>query len=156
MRRFKKARAKSDSIGSDLALARVTHIHDDAFARLTLAAQSCFAQSCMCTTRSLRLRSRSARRRRCGVADFEAPAIEAEDCGESSPAVRKALLAHVSLPKVAHVIDTDSAPFIPHGWTIEEHRSLGRLSWSDESASLWIAPGQHARPIKGVLLRNRI
>jgi hypothetical protein len=94
--------------------------------------------------------------RRCGLADFDFPAAESENTDESSPRVRKSLLAHVSLPKINHLIDTEAAPFVPHGWSLEQHRSMGQLLWSDDSAGLWVAAGQRSRPMKGTLLRTRL
>ena len=90
------------------------------------------------------------------MADFDFPAAESEGADEGPPKVRKALLAHVSLPKIDHVIDADAAPFIPHGWSLEEHRRSGQIAWSTESAALWVTAGQRLRPIKGFLLRARL
>jgi hypothetical protein len=89
------------------------------------------------------------------VADFEF-APESESSDESTPTARRSLLAHTALPKLNHLIDTDGAPFVPHAWSIDSHRSAGQLLWSDTAAALWIAPGQDARPIKGSHLRMRL
>jgi hypothetical protein len=90
------------------------------------------------------------------MADFDSSIAEADASDESPIRVRKALLAHVSLPKIDHLIDTECVPFIPHGWSVEEHRGVGRLLWSDASASLWIAAHQRLRPMKGTLLKRHV
>ncbi len=53
-----------------------------------------------------------------------------------------------------HIIDLDTDPFVPEGWTVEEHRKGGQFAWDPEAVALHLSPNrQSGKVIKGKMLR---
>lgn len=55
-----------------------------------------------------------------------------------------------------HIIDCDSQPSVPQGWSIEEHRSVGKFEWSPEKVSLYLSEYQKNSDISGHDLRKEL
>ncbi len=43
---------------------------------------------------------------------------------------------------VKHIIDCDSNPYLPDGWSVEEHQKGGQLEWDPEKIQLWLSKSQ--------------
>lgn len=58
--------------------------------------------------------------------------------------VRRVLLGHAAIMDVEHVIDCDADPFVPDGWSVEEHQKGGALRWDIETQNdaLYLSKGQ--------------
>ena len=37
-----------------------------------------------------------------------------------------------------HIINCDANPFVPEGWTVEEHQKGGQFEWDPKKVQLWI------------------
>lgn len=78
-----------------------------------------------------------------------------------NPTLRREILGvlagtHEVVP-ITHRIDTDAAPYIPDGWTIEEHRGDGILEWDASKVKLYLDDAQmNGKRIEGNLLRKRL
>ncbi|MBU1014925.1 hypothetical protein KKI17_00595 [Patescibacteria group bacterium] len=57
----------------------------------------------------------------------------------------------------AHIIDLDVDPFVPNGWTIEEHIKGGQLEWDPTKLSFYLSEGQqHGGHVQGDKLREEL
>lgn len=57
----------------------------------------------------------------------------------------------------ANHINTDATPFIPKGWTVEQHRKSGQLAWNSEVVKLYLSEKQkRGGKIQGHELRKEI
>ena len=45
-------------------------------------------------------------------------------------------------PSQVHIIDCDTDPFIPDGWSVEDHTKGGQLEWNPEKIQLWLSKSQ--------------
>lgn len=54
----------------------------------------------------------------------------------------------------ATTINCDTDPFIPSGWSIEEHRKGGQFKWNPSSIELFVSEEQQKKYIKGNKLRK--
>ncbi len=60
-------------------------------------------------------------------------------------------------PAGEHLIDLDADPFIPDGWTVEEHWKGGRLAWNPAKVRLNLSGAQKAGGwIQGHELREEL
>jgi len=56
-----------------------------------------------------------------------------------------------------HIIDCDADPFIPEGWSVEEHQKGGQLEWNPEKIQLWLSKSQKdGGTIEGNKLRKEL
>lgn len=56
--------------------------------------------------------------------------------------VREALLGRAEIKVLEHMIDLDSAPFIPDGWSVEEHQKGGVVKWDATKIALHLDESQ--------------
>lgn len=55
-----------------------------------------------------------------------------------------------------HVIDCDTAPFVPQGWRVEEHQKGGQLSWDASKVKLLVKLNEGESYVGGHELRKRL
>jgi len=55
-----------------------------------------------------------------------------------------------------HIIDCDADPFVPDGWSVEEHIKGGQFEWSAEQVELWLSEQQKGGSIVGNELRKLV
>jgi len=56
-----------------------------------------------------------------------------------------------------HTIDCDADPFVPDGWSVEEHQKGGSFQWDASKFELWLANGQkHGKVLQGNKLRKEM
>lgn len=55
-----------------------------------------------------------------------------------------------------HVIDCDTAPFVPLGWLVEEHQKGGQLSWDASKVKLLVKLNEGESYVGGHELRKRL
>jgi hypothetical protein len=56
-----------------------------------------------------------------------------------------------------HIIDLDADPFVPDGFTIEEHTKGGQREWDPAKVSLYLSPNQQdGKSITGDRLRKEL
>ncbi len=48
-----------------------------------------------------------------------------------------------------HIIDCDADPYLPEGWSVEEHTKGGQLEWNPEKVELWVSKHQKSSPVIG-------
>ncbi|HQB76530.1 MAG TPA: hypothetical protein PLI25_03055 [bacterium] len=65
----------------------------------------------------------------------------------------KVLKEQAEIKTIEHLIDCDSAPFIPKGWSLEEHRRNGFLKFDPAKISLYL-PRKQKKGIEGEELRK--
>jgi len=56
--------------------------------------------------------------------------------------------------KEKHIINCDKAPFVPEGWSVEDHQKGGQLLWSPAKVALFLADAQKTGRIGGHDLRK--
>jgi len=62
--------------------------------------------------------------------------------------------AEISYPE--HLIDCDVNPFIPNGWSVEEHKKGGMFKFNPEKISLYLSKKQKKGSIEGNDLRKEL
>jgi len=64
--------------------------------------------------------------------------------GNALADVRRVLLGDASITVVEHVIDCDAQPFVPDGWSVEEHQKGGAYKWDKDAQknALYLSKGQ--------------
>lgn len=71
--------------------------------------------------------------------------------------IRKVLLGHASITVIEHVIDCDANPFVPDGWSVEEHQKGGAFKWNAANVALHLDKGQkNGKYIEGNKLREAL
>ena len=75
--------------------------------------------------------------------------------------VRKAMLGHAEIKPLDHVIDCDSDPFRPDGWTVEEHKEGGQLKFDLNGIGLYLSKRQRSNEhidghVGGIELRKEL
>lgn len=68
--------------------------------------------------------------------------------------VRRVRLGHAAITVVSHVIDCDADPFVPDGWSVEEHQKGGSFQWDASKVELWLANGQKNGEVKATESKN--
>lgn len=64
-------------------------------------------------------------------------------------------LAEINIVK--HIIDCDADPFIPDGWSVEEHKKGEKFEWSFEKVKFYLSKSQQkGEPIEGNKLRKEL
>ena len=56
--------------------------------------------------------------------------------------MKDVLRGHASIVTSNHVVDLDADPFVPDGWSVEEHQRGGSFEWNPEKASLFLTEEQ--------------
>jgi hypothetical protein len=56
-----------------------------------------------------------------------------------------------------HVIDCDTAPFVPSGWSVQHHQKFGMWKWDPSKAELFFADAQqNGQVLKGDTFRKEV
>ena len=75
--------------------------------------------------------------------------------GDTLAQVRKVLLGHASITTFEHMVDLDADPFVPDGWSVEEHQKGGQFKWNPAAVKLYLSePQKRGRTIEGNKLRS--
>ncbi len=71
--------------------------------------------------------------------------------------VRSVLRGHAIINVIEHVIDCDAKPFLPVGWTVEEHQKGGQWKFDSEQVRFFLSNGQKgSKVIEGNKLRKEL
>lgn len=71
--------------------------------------------------------------------------------------VREALLGRAEIKQMEHIVDLDSAPYIPDGWSVEEHQKGGVMKWDVTKVMLYLDDDQkNYGVIEGDKLRKKL
>ncbi len=76
--------------------------------------------------------------------------------GDALRNVRGVLLGHAEIKPIEHLIDCDANPFIPAGWSVEEHKKGGKFVWGKTRIDLFLARQQMNGVIVGHDLRKKL
>lgn len=85
--------------------------------------------------------------------------IDAACEGDKLGQFKQVLLGHAAINVVEHVIDCDAQPFVPDGWSVEEHQKGGAFKWDKETQkdALYLSKGQAgSKYIEGNKLRKEL
>jgi hypothetical protein len=75
--------------------------------------------------------------------------------GKSSNHLR-VINGQAEINMIEHLIDCDSTPFIPNGWSVEEHKKGGFLKFDPAKISLYLSKKQKKGSIGGHDLRKNL
>jgi len=92
-------------------------------------------------------------------ADFSNDDIKRLCEGNVLADVRRVLLGHAAINVVEHAIDCDAQPFVPDGWSVEEHQKGGAFKWdrNAQKDALYLSKGQAgSKYIEGNKLRKEL
>jgi hypothetical protein len=89
-------------------------------------------------------------------ADFSNDDIKRLCEGSVLTDVRSVLRGHAAINVVEHVIDCDAQPFVPDGWSVEEHQKGGSWKWDASKIYLYTSPEQLKGSIEGNKLREKL
>ena len=71
--------------------------------------------------------------------------------------VREALLGRAEIKAVKYMVDLDSVPYVPDGWSVEEHQKGGVIEWDVAKVMLHLDEGQKdGKVIEGHKLRKKL
>ncbi len=71
--------------------------------------------------------------------------------------IKKVLAGTSKIVAVTHVIDCDANPYVPQGWTVEEHKKGGMFEWNLDKVRLHLSPNQKdGKVIQGHKLREEL
>ena len=77
--------------------------------------------------------------------------------GENLANVRRLRQGRVLLTVPEHLIDCDVQPFVPNGWTVEEHQKGGQWKFDPKQVEFFLASGQKGgKVIEGNKLRKEL
>jgi len=77
--------------------------------------------------------------------------------GDNIAKMRRVRLGHAEIVTTEHVNDCDAQPFVPDGWSIEEHRKGDAFKWDPVKVSLHLDKGQqNGKWIEGHKLRKEL
>ena len=81
-----------------------------------------------------------------------------EQNGEAlTKVLREALCSPSETVSEEHIIDCDADPFVPDGWSVEEHQKGGAFLWNSASVALHLDKGQEkGKWIEGNKLRKAL
>lgn len=85
--------------------------------------------------------------------------IDAACEGDKLGRFKQVLLGHAVINVVEHVIDCDAQPFVPDGWSVEEHQKGGAFKWDKETQkdALYLSKGQAgSKYLEGNKLRKEL
>ena len=70
---------------------------------------------------------------------------------------RKVVRGHASIVVAQHVIDLDAEPFVPDGWSVDEHRKDGQFTWDSAKTGLYLSKAQKSgKWVEGNKLRKEL
>lgn len=64
--------------------------------------------------------------------------------------------APVATVPVVHTVDLDADPYVPNGWSVEEHKKGGRFVWDKEKVKFYLSQKQQGGYIIGNDLRKEL
>jgi len=70
--------------------------------------------------------------------------------------IKKLLKRQAQIVPVKHLIDCSADPFIPNGWTVEEHQKGDELEWDSTKTILYLSEAQKNGLIVGNDLRTEL
>lgn len=70
--------------------------------------------------------------------------------------VLKVIKGQAEIKMIKRLIDCDANPFIPDGWSVEEHKKGGMFKFNPEKISLHLSKKQKKGSIKGKNLRKEL
>lgn len=71
--------------------------------------------------------------------------------------VKRFLSGQTEVVAKVHIIDCDAEPFVPQGWSVEEHQKAGQFEWSPERVQLYLSANQRdGKSIRGHDLREEL
>jgi hypothetical protein len=70
--------------------------------------------------------------------------------------VLKVIKGQAEIKTIERLIDCDANPFIPDGWSVEEHKKGGMFKFNPEKISLYLSKKQKKRSIEGNDLRKKL
>ncbi len=77
--------------------------------------------------------------------------------GDNIAKMRRVRLGHAEIVVPEHVINCDADPFVPDGWSVEEHRKGGAFKWNAEGVTLHLDKRQeNGKWIEGNKLREAL
>lgn len=69
---------------------------------------------------------------------------------------KKTIIGVKTPADLGHLIDCDAAPFIPNGWSVEEHKKGGHLKFDPAKVFLYLSKKQKKKSIGGYDLREEL
>lgn len=70
---------------------------------------------------------------------------------------RNVLLGHAEVKTLEHVINLNAGPFIPNGWSVEQHQQGGPFKWDPKAVELYLSePQRKEKSIEGNKLRKEL
>lgn len=79
--------------------------------------------------------------------------------GDNIAKMRRVRLGHAEIIVPEHVIDCDAEPYLPDGWSVEEHRKGGTFKWDKDAQkdALYLSEAQkNGKWIEGNKLRKEL
>ena len=77
--------------------------------------------------------------------------------GDKLGQFREVLLGRSSITVIENLIDCGAAPFVPNGWSVEEHQKGGQFKLAISQVQLFLAKGQQdGKSIEGNKLRKEL
>ena len=77
--------------------------------------------------------------------------------GDNIAKMRRVRLGYDEIVTPEHVVDLDADPFIPDGWTVEEHQKGGQFQWNAANVALHLDKCQkNGKVINGNKLRKEL
>ena len=76
------------------------------------------------------------------VGGWNSALVKLLSTGDKLAELRDVLLGKSEIKEAEPVIDCDANPFVPNGWTVEEHIKGGMLKWTKSLIALFFADGQ--------------
>jgi len=70
--------------------------------------------------------------------------------------VLKLMKGQLEVKPIEHLIDCDANPFIPNGWSVEEHKKGGMFKFNPEKISLYLSKKQKKGSMEGNDLRKEL
>ncbi len=71
--------------------------------------------------------------------------------------VRNVLLGHAEVKTLEHLIDLNADPFVPGGWSVEQHQQGGPFKWDPKAVEFYLSePQRKEKFIEGNKLRREL
>ncbi len=71
--------------------------------------------------------------------------------------IRSLLFGHAEIRPIRHIIDCDTAPRVPDGWKVENHKPGGKLEWNAGMVQLYLSARQQGEKcLEGNKLRQEL
>ena len=85
------------------------------------------------------------------------PKLVYELCqGDRLGKVREVILGFAEIKPIEHLIDCDADPFVPNGWSVQEHRKGGLFRWDPNRVELYLSERQRRGEVRGDELRKEL